>query len=87
MKLRTCLSLMAILSLAGCVSKAEFNAYKVQMEARQTSIKASGEAVDAWIAQAQLVLKFVADHSATICPACDPPAAPPSPPPDGGWGI
>lgn len=71
------------LVLAGCVSKAEFNDYKAK-------IKADGDAVDEWIAVAHEVIKWVSANGAKFCDppgSCDPPVAPTSPPPNGGWGL
>ena len=69
---------LAGLGMAGCVKQSEFDAFK-------TSVHASGEAVDAWIASAHAYLVWLHQNMATICPECAPPNPPPSPPPDGAW--
>jgi hypothetical protein len=79
------LSALAVLFITACnhpVSSADFEAFK-------TSVKTSGEAVDAWIAQAHEVVTWVAVNGSKFCKlpdVCDPPTPPPPPPPNGEWG-
>ena len=87
MRVSKWLALVVGLTLGGCVSQTEFNAYKAEMEVYKAKIKHDGEAVDTWIATAHEVVKWVSVNGGTFCPSCDPPAAPPNPPPDGGWGT
>jgi hypothetical protein len=77
---------MAVLALTGCehpVSEAEFNDFKAR-------VKASGEAVDTWIATAHEVITWVSVNGTKFCEppvVCDPPQPPPPPPPNGDWGT
>jgi hypothetical protein len=64
----------------GCVSTSDFNAYK-------QAVLEDGDAVEAWIATAHEVVKWVSANGGTFCPDCDPPDPPPDPPPDGDWGT
>ncbi|HEX9564027.1 MAG TPA: hypothetical protein VF981_08655 [Gemmatimonadaceae bacterium] len=78
---------MLTLVVAGCVSTADFNAYKAEVDTYKAAVRADGDALEVWIAQAHLVVKWVAANGGTFCPGCTPPNAPPDPPPDGNWGT
>ena len=69
----------------GGVSKVEFEAYKTEIANWKTSVQSSGNAVEKWIADAHPTVKWTNENAATICPKCDLPTPPPSPPPDGEW--
>lgn len=74
-------TLLLAATLAGCgdyVTRSEFETYK-------QDIKQDGDAVDAWIAQAQQWFVWLTQNMAKICPDCDPPDVP-NPVPDGEWG-
>ena len=75
------LSVVAVLGLAGChpVSRQEYDDFKA-------SVKASGEALDTWVDQAQKFMETVAAQWSAACPGCTGPTPPPPPPPNGDWG-
>ena len=72
-------AMIAAFVVSGCVSKTEFDAYKL-------AVQQDGDAVEAWIADAHAYLHFIHNNIGTICPQCTPVNPPPDPPPDGDWG-
>lgn len=82
MRLRKSVLVIPLLLLSGCiVDEPEYRA----------AVKQSGDSVEIWIASAHTNIIWLRSIVATLCTktgtTCDPPAAPPSPPPDGDWGA
>jgi hypothetical protein len=80
---RKLMVLSTLVLFSGCVWQSDFDTYKA-------GIKADGDALDAWVAGAHTNIIWLRNMVVTLCTktqtSCDPPAAPPTPPPDGAWG-
>jgi hypothetical protein len=88
MKLKLLLAavlLAASVGASGCVSKAEFEAFKADQESKHEQIKIDGDSVDLWIAQVDPFLRWVFNRASVLDPGSNPPPLPPPPPPDGAW--
>lgn len=81
----------ALMLVSACVSTSDFEAYKTATKADEdlyrAKIKADGDALDAWVKAAHDNIIWLRQSVIKLCPSCTPPTAPPSPPPDGNWGI
>lgn len=77
--------LVGSFGLGACVSKKEFEAYKLEQKAMHDQIKVDGDNVDAWIAEVDPFLRWVFARSSVLDTSSDPPPLPPPPPPDGDW--
>lgn len=77
--------LVGSFGLGGCVSKAEFEAFKTEQKGMHDQIKIDGDSVDLWIAKMDPFLRWVYARSSVLDKSSDPPELPPPPPPDGDW--